>query len=87
MSPSDVLYFGKSTILLVFYLSLPAIAAATAVGLIVAMVQTLIQLQEQTLAFAVKLAAVIAIFFISGAWMTSQMLQFTEMILKKIGAH
>ncbi len=87
MSPSDVLYFGKGTILLVFYLSLPAIAAATAVGLIVAMVQTLIQLQEQTLAFAVKLATVIATFFISGAWMTSQMLQFTEMILKKIGTN
>ena len=87
MTAADVLYFGKSTVLLIFYLSLPAIGAATAVGLIVAMLQTLIQLQEQTLGFAVKLATVVAVFFISGAWMTAQLLQFTEQILNKIGAH
>jgi type III secretion HrpO family protein len=86
MTPSDVLYFGKTTVMLIFYLSMPVIGAATAVGLVVAMIQTLIQLQEQTLGFAVKLATVIAVFILSGAWMTAQMLQFTEQILTKIGA-
>lgn len=86
MSPADVLYFGKSTVMLVFYLSLPVIGAATAVGLLVAMLQTLIQLQEQTLGFAVKLATVIAVFVVSGGWMTAEMLRFTEQILVKIGA-
>lgn len=86
MAPSDVLYLGKATILLVFYLSLPTILAATAVGLLVALVQTLIQLQEQTLGFAVKLATVIAVFFISGGWMTAEMMRFTEQIFVRIGA-
>lgn len=86
MSPIDVLYFGKSAVLLVFYLSLPIIGAATIVGLVIAMLQTLIQLQEQTLGFAAKLAAVVAVFFISGGWMTNEMMGFQELILMKIGA-
>lgn len=85
MNPADVLYFGKTAILLVFYLSLPVIGAATVVGLIVALLQTLIQLQEQTLGFAVKLATIIAVFFISGAWMMNEMVRFQELILLKIG--
>lgn len=86
MSPMDVLYFGKSTVMLVFYLSLPVIGAATAVGLLVAMLQTLIQLQEQTLGFAVKLTTVIVVFMLSGGWMSAEMMRFTEQILTKIGA-
>ena len=86
MSPTDVLYFGKSTVLLVFYLSMPVIGAATAVGVMVAMIQTLIQLQEQTLGFAVKLTTVVATFFIFGGWMTAEMIRFMEQILIKIGA-
>ncbi len=86
MSPSDVLYFGKSTVVLIFYLSIPIIGTATAVGLIVAMLQTLIQLQEQTLGFAVKLCAVIAVFILSGGWMSVEMMRFQELILTRIGA-
>lgn len=86
MDTADILYFGKTTVMLVFYLSMPAIGAATLVGLLVAMMQTLIQLQEQTLAFAVKLTTVVAVFFLSGGWMTAQMLSFTEQILLRIGA-
>ena len=56
MQPEDILYLGKSTVMMIFYLSMPIIVAATAVGLIIALIQTLIQLQEQTLAFAAKLA-------------------------------
>jgi type III secretion protein S len=86
MNPSDVLYLAKSTVLLIFHLSMPIIGAATAVGLVVAMLQTLIQLQEQTLGFAVKLCTVIAVIFFSGGWMTAELIRFQEQILTRIGA-
>ncbi len=84
MSSDEVLYLGKSTVLLIFYLSMPAIGIATAVGLIIALVQTLIQLQEQTLAFAAKLAAVVAVFFVMGGWMTTELIRFQDLVLTRI---
>ena len=47
MQPDDILYLGKATVMMIFHLSMPIIGAATTVGLLVALVQTLIQLQEQ----------------------------------------
>jgi len=85
MTPDTVLYFGKSTITLIMYLSMPIIGAVTAVGLIIALLQTLIQLQEQTLAFAAKLITVIAVILMSGAWMTNEMMMFQEQIFLWIG--
>lgn len=85
MSSATIFYFGKTTIMLVFHLSMPVIVAATAVGLLIALLQTLIQLQEQTLAFACKLTAVIAVVIISGGWMSAEMINFQEMILTQIG--
>lgn len=85
MTGDTVLYFGKSTIMLIMYLSLPIIGAVTAVGLIIALLQTLIQLQEQTLAFAAKLITVIFVLVMSGAWMTNEMMLFQDQILFRIG--
>ena len=48
MQPDDIIYFAKSTIMMIFHISMPIIGAATGVGLLIALVQTLIQLQEQT---------------------------------------
>ncbi len=86
MESTEVLYMAKSTILLVFYLSMPVIGAATAVGLVVALLQTLIQLQEQTLSFAVKLTTVVVVFFVWGGWMSNEMINFLDQILIRIGS-
>ena len=55
MEANEVLFIAKNAVLMVFYLSMPIIVGATVVGLIVALIQTLIQLQEQTVAYAAKL--------------------------------
>jgi type III secretion HrpO family protein len=86
MQPEDILYLGKSTVMLIFYLSMPIIVAATVVGLIIALVQTLIQLQEQTLAFAAKLAVVVLAIFVIGDWMAIEMLNFQDQIFVRIGS-
>lgn len=86
MQPDDILYLGKATVMMIFYISMPVIGAATAVGLIIALIQTLIQLQEQTLAFAAKLAAVVLVFFMIGDWMSIELAKFQEQIFTRIGA-
>jgi len=84
LSPDEVMMMARNAIIMVFYLSMPLIIAATAVGLVVALVQTLIQLQEQTLAFAVKLVAVVLMLSLSLGWMSSYLLGFLEQVLGKI---
>ncbi len=84
MPPNEVLFIAKNAVLMIFHLSMPTIAAATAVGLIVALMQTLVQLQEQTLAFAVKLTAVIVVFFLLGSSMANEMMLFLGNIMSRI---
>ncbi|WP_198139707.1 MULTISPECIES: EscS/YscS/HrcS family type III secretion system export apparatus protein [Chelativorans] len=84
MSPDDVMMMARNAIVLVFYLSMPLIIAATVVGLMVAIVQTLIQLQEQTVAFAAKLTAVVLILSFSIGGMSSHLLSLFEQVMNEI---
>ncbi len=84
MTQETVMYFAKGAILMIYQLSMPVIIAATAVGLIIALLQTLIQLQEQTLAFACKLSAVIVVLTISGSQLAGELVLYQEAILEKI---
>lgn len=86
MQPEDVLYLGKTSVMMIFWLSMPIIGIATVVGLIIALIQTLIQLQEQTLAFAAKLTVVVALFFIMGDGMANEVMNFQEQIFTRIGS-
>lgn len=84
MSSDEVMFIASNTVALIFYLSMPVIVAATVVGVIVALFQTLIQLQEQTLAFTAKLATVIFTLFYLASWMSDQLLAFLSQMLHRI---
>jgi Type III secretory pathway, component EscS len=84
LSPDEVMMMARNAIIMVFYLSMPLIVVATVVGLIVAVLQTLIQLQEQTLAFAAKLAAVVMMLSLTVGWMSSHLLSFLKQALGRI---
>lgn len=59
----------KEAMGLVMYLSMPPIIAASVVGILISLLQALTQLQEQTVAFAVKLVAVsITLAIMAGMW-------------------
>ncbi len=61
-------------------LSGPPLLAATATGIIIALVQTLIQLQEQTLPVAVKLITVAVILMVMGFKLTMPLYTLSERI-------
>ena len=52
---NEILYAGQQAIWLTLVLSAAPVIVATVLGLVIGLLQTIIQLQEQTLAFAVKL--------------------------------
>ncbi|MDR2576616.1 MAG: type III secretion system export apparatus subunit SctS [Puniceicoccales bacterium] len=80
MENSIVLDFSVRTMMLVLVLSLPSILVATAVGLLVSLLQALTQIQEQTLGFTMKLISVVIVLLATGRWMGAEIISFTHYI-------
>jgi flagellar biosynthetic protein FliQ len=58
MNPADLLDFGRETIWLMIKLAAPPMVIGLVVGTIVSLIQTLTQIQEQTLAFIPKILSI-----------------------------
>lgn len=78
MDQAYILDLTQKALMLVLILSLPPIIAATLIGLLVALLQALTQVQEQTLSFAVKLIVVTAVLLLTMPWVGAELLRFTE---------
>lgn len=73
---SNVLFIGNSALLVVLKLTAVPIAFATIVGIIVGLFQTIMQIQEQTLPFGLKMLAVFASIFMMMEWFSAEMMNF-----------
>lgn len=84
MDSDSIMVMTQNALAMVFYLSMPIILAATVIGLLVAVVQTLIQVQEQTVAFAAKLTAVIVLLLVMGPTMAASLRAYAELAFSHI---
>ena len=64
----ELAYFSNKSIYLILLLSAYPIIVATIIGLIVALIQTVTQIQEQTLPFGVKLLATSVCLLLMAGW-------------------
>ncbi|MCU7724786.1 flagellar biosynthetic protein FliQ [Actinoplanes sp. KI2] len=62
----------------------PVLLTALAVGFTVSLFQSVTQIQEATLAFVPKAAAVGAALLISGNWMLHEMVTYTTQLFEKL---
>ena len=74
----------RSGIWEVFKLAAPVLGAALIIGLIVALVQAITQIQEQTLTFLPKLFIILLVLALLGGWMLSDMGNWTINLFKSI---
>ncbi|MGL4951259.1 MAG: type III secretion system export apparatus subunit SctS [Mycoplasma sp.] len=81
---NELTYFSNKSIYLVLLISLYPILVATVVGLFVALIQTVTQIQEQTLPFGVKLIATSLCLLLMSNWMASKIIIFYNEILMMI---
>ncbi len=63
----------------------PVLAVALAVGVIVSLIQTITQVQEQSVAFLLKLTAVALVFLFMGPWMLQELRGFVITLWARIG--
>jgi len=67
---------------LVLLVSAPPLLVSLVIGLLVSLVQATTQLQDHTLSFVPKLAAVLATLAVTGPWIGQQLLRFTQALLQ-----
>ena len=84
MNPIDVLDIGRNMLWVVTLLVAPILGAALAVGLFIGILQAATQIQEMTLSFIPKLAAVAAVLFLVGPWMLTILTDFTTQLYSEI---
>ena len=76
-----IIGLAQQVIMLVLEITGPLLLAGLVVGLLVSIFQATTQIQEQTLAFIPKIAAVIIVLLLGGPWMLNQLAYFTAHIL------
>lgn len=80
----ETLNLFKQAMILVVILSAPPLLAAVMVGVLVSLIQAVMQLQDQTLPFAVKLVSVGLVLAMTGHWISSELIQLAVMAFSMI---
>jgi flagellar biosynthetic protein FliQ len=62
----------------------PAVAAAMFVGIAIALLQALTQVQEMTLTFIPKIVVMLIVVAVSGTFMGAHIFAFTELLYSRI---
>ncbi|MBK6316580.1 MAG: type III secretion system export apparatus subunit SctS [Blastocatellia bacterium] len=79
-----VVHACQQALLAVLILSAPVALTAVAVGLVVSIVQTATQVQEQTLSYVPKLVAVSAVLAVAGPWMLSELVRLATAMFEQV---
>lgn len=84
MNEVDALKIVQDAIWAVIVGAGPAVGAATAVGIVIALIQALTQIQEATLTFVPKILAVFAALLLLAPVAAAQLMSFTEQVYAHI---
>lgn len=75
----------KQGMLLVVMLTAPPLIVAVVVGVMTSLVQALMQVQDQTLPFGIKLVAVGITLIMTGRWIGVELIQLMNLTFDMIG--
>jgi flagellar biosynthetic protein FliQ len=81
-----VLDIGLDALVLAAKLCAPVLVTALVVGFVVSLLQSITQIQEVTLSFVPKALAAAAALLVSGHWMISELVSFTNDLYARIPA-
>jgi len=78
MSTGDAVSIMRGGIFEILLLSAPVLLVAMIVGLVVSIFQATTSIQEQTLTFVPKIAAIMLVLALLGGWMFGNLSQYTR---------
>jgi len=80
----EILNLFRQAMVLVVMLSAPPLVVAVIVGVLISLLQAVMQLQDQTLPFAIKLVAVGLVLAMTGRWIGVELIQLTLLAFNMI---
>jgi flagellar biosynthetic protein FliQ len=83
MTSQDAVDIGKEALLVATKIGAPFLLVVLAVGMVIGILQSVTQIQEQTLAFVPKLIGAGVVIAVSGAWMLDQLVQFANSLMER----
>jgi flagellar biosynthesis protein FliQ len=84
MDEAEIIDFTREAILLTMKISAPIMLVGLAVGVTIALIQALTQIQEMTLAFVPKIMAIFLAIFLLFPLFAEALIVFTQQIAEKI---
>jgi type III secretion protein S len=84
MSEAMIVQLAKQMMWLILLLSLPVVVVASAIGILISLLQALTQVQEQTIQFLVKLIAVSITLAVTYRWMGDVLLNYANLAFEQI---
>jgi flagellar biosynthesis protein FliQ len=84
MNEHDALDIVQQAIWTIIIASGPAVGAAMLVGVIIALLQALTQVQEMTLTFIPKIVVMLIVVAVSGSFIGAHIYAFTELLYSRI---
>jgi flagellar biosynthesis protein FliQ len=84
MSVGEAVYIMRGGIFEILILSAPVLLVAMVVGLVVSIFQATTSIQEQTLTFVPKIAAIMIVLALLGSWMFGSLAQYTRELFAMI---
>ncbi|MDT0139344.1 type III secretion system export apparatus subunit SctS [Acidovorax sp. PRC11] len=86
MNYDNVIQLTSEALMLCLVLSLPAVAVAAIVGLLVALVQAVTSVQDQSISQGIKLICVTVTVAATAPWVGGTVLQFSQRLLTAVFA-
>ena len=86
MTSQQVIDIGTRALIITGKLAGPFLLVVLAVGIVVGLLQSVTQLQEQTLTFVPKLIGAAIVIAVSGNWMLASLVSFSRELMAGIPA-
>lgn len=86
MSHTLVTDLARDAMMITMLIAGPVLMVALVIGLLVSVLQTVTQIQEQTLSFVPKLLGVAATFLVGLPWMLQVLVEYTTRLFRSLPA-
>jgi flagellar biosynthetic protein FliQ len=87
VTPDIVLSLGRDAAMVMLLVAGPLLGIGLLAGVVISIVQAVTQVQEPSLAFLPKLAAVIVALALGGNWMLGKLVSYTVSLLANLNAY
>jgi flagellar biosynthetic protein FliQ len=87
MTPDVVLLLARDSGIVLLYVAIPVLGAGLITGVVVSIFQAVTQVQEASLSFVPKLAAILLVFAFLGHWMLAQLVGYTVTLFSSLDVY